>query len=121
MKPRVNLHHAIPHSAMTACQHGLQIANSVTPPPTQRLSTPVRWALLTLRDARRSPEAQLRRAAYKKELRTLESFGTLLAAPRASVHPGARVVRAVTTFTYKYDETGCVKAIRPDCRIPETF
>lgn len=119
-KARINQHHSIPRTAMSANlrpfhQHKPPPMRSAAPPP---LPQPVRTPPRTVREARRSLESTCWRRAYEKELRTLQSFNSLLP---VSVHhiPRGAVVRApVVTFTYKLDRMGRVNGYKARLSFP---
>ena len=102
---RVNLHHAIPITALQA----KVIAPQVRLVSNTRLPSPVSDPPRTLRAARQSPEATKWSMAYNKELQTLAAFKTFRVTRRQNVPIGATIARPVTVFTYKYDNVGAVK------------
>lgn len=129
---RVNLHHAIPSSALQA-QRTVRFSttlNSSTSPEeptaapvlplnktgsTQRKPTAAKMVIRPprgLKSARRSAVAPKWKAAYEKEQRTHEQFGTFKYISRTKIPGGTPIHKAVLKFSYKYTREGTVKGYK---------
>lgn len=83
-----------------------------------RLTSPVHTPPRNLHQARTYIDSKAWREAYAKEMRTHQAFGSFRSVSHAQLLRGARVVRPVVRFTYKYHYDGRIKGHKAQLSLP---